>query len=136
MSDAFFAVQQAVYSKLSGDSDVQALLGNPARIYDHVPPEAAFPYLVFGAVVARPFDDKDRTGFEQTITLDIWSRYRGGKEVKDIMQTIYSALHRTSLSVSGQVFISCEFASSDVTPESDGLTYRGEARFVVITQIS
>ena len=136
MSDAIFAVQQAVYNALAASTDVQALLGNPARLYDHVPPGAEFPYVVLGTVSAKPYDYIDTIGFEQIISLDIWSRYRGTKEVKDIIQASYGALHRATLTVSGQVFISCEFSGGDVMPESDGLTYRGEARFTVITQRS
>jgi hypothetical protein len=131
-----FGVQQAVFDVLAADTAVQALLGNPARIYDHVPPGAVFPYVVFGPVVTRPYDDKDRTGFEQTVTLDIWSRYRGSKEVKDILQAIYDVLHRAELDVEDEVFVSCEFVGADVVPESDGLIYRGEVRFDVITQSS
>jgi len=33
----------------------------------------------------------------------VWSRYRGSKEAKDILQTLYDTLHRASLSVSGEV---------------------------------
>ena len=50
MSDALFAVQQAVYNALAASTEVQALLGNPPRIYDHVPPNAVFPYIAFGAI--------------------------------------------------------------------------------------
>lgn len=136
MSDALFAVQQAIYNALAASSEVQALLGNPPRVYDHVLPNVAFPYVAFGAIVAKPYDDKDRTGFEQTVTLDIWSRYRGSKEAKDILQAVYDALHRAALTVSGQTFLSCEFAGADLTQESDGLTYNAKAHFDVITQSS
>jgi len=136
MTDALFAVQQATYNVLAASSAVQAALGNPPRLYDHVPPGAVFPYVTFGAITALPYDNKDQTGFVQTVTLDIWSRYRGTKEVKDILQALYDALHRASLAVSGEVFISCEFAGADLLPESDGLTYSGKAHFSVITQSS
>jgi Protein of unknown function (DUF3168) len=125
-----------VYDALAASGEVQALLGDPPRLYDHVPPNVTFPYAVFGAIVAKPYDDKDRTGFLQTVTLDIWSRYRGTKEVKDIMQAAYDALHRASLSVSDEVFLSCEFAGAELAPEADGLTAGGRAHFNVITQSS
>jgi hypothetical protein len=136
MTDALFAVQQAVYNALAASTEVQGLLGNPPRVYDHVPPGVAFPYAAFGAIVAKPFDNKDITGIEQTVTLDIWSRYRGSKETKDILQALYDALHRASLSVTGEVFLSCEFSGADLTPEPDGLTYSGKAHFDVITASS
>jgi hypothetical protein len=136
MTDALFAVQQAVQAALAASSAVQGFIGNPPRLYDHVPPGAVFPYVVFGAITAKPFDDKDRTGFEQTVTLDIWSRYRGSKEAKDILQALYDTLHRAALSVAGEVFLSCEFAGAELTPQADGLTYNARAHFDVITQSS
>ncbi len=101
-----------------------------------MPPGAVFPYIVFGPVTTLPYDDKDRTGFEQSVTLDIWSRYRGSKEVKDILQAAYDALHRAELDVADEVFVSCEFSGADIMPESDGLTYSGKVHFSVITQSS
>ena len=134
MTDAAFAVQQAVFTALSAASEVQALLDNPARIYDHVPPGAVFPYIAFGPLHLEPYDTKTEIGFEHIVTLNIWSRYRGSMETKDILQACYDALHRAPLSVTGEVFISCEFHSADVTPDSDGVTYHAAVRFTVITQ--
>ena len=136
MTDAFFNVQDAMFDALAASTEVQGLLGNPPRVYDHVPPGAAFPYVTFGALTVQPYDTKTEIGFEQIVTLDVWSRYRGSKEAKDILQALYDALHRASLSVSGEVFLSCEFTGADITPEPDGLTYSGKARFDVMTQSS
>lgn len=136
MSDALFAVQQALFNVLAASSEVQALLGNPPRLYDHVPPGAAFPYAVFGSVHALPYDTKTEIGFEHIVTINIWSRYRGSKEAKDILQAIYDTLHHASLTVSGQVFLSCEFHSVDLMPDNDGLTTHAAARYAVITQSS
>jgi hypothetical protein len=46
----------------------------------------------------------------------------------------YDTLHRVLLSVSGEVFLSCEFHRADVTPDNDGLTMHAAARYNVITQ--
>ncbi len=136
MSDALFAVQESVYNALAASSGVQALIGNPPRLYDHVPPGVTFPFVAFGPLSAQAFDNKDQTGFAQVLTLDIWSRYRGSKEVKDILQALYDTLHRASLNVDDEVFLDCEFAAADLTPENDGLTYSGKAHFNIIVQSS
>lgn len=134
MTDAFFNTQQAIYNVLVANSGVQAVLGGTPRIYDHVPPGATFPYAVFGAVRVLPYDYKVENGFEQIVTLDVWSRYRGSKEMKDITQALYDALHRATLSVTGHVFLACEFHSADLEAENDGLTYHAAVRFSVVTQ--
>ncbi len=134
MTNALFSVQQAVMGALASSPSVQGLLGTPPSLYDHVPSGAAFPYVVYGATHVLPYDTKTESGFEQIITLDIWSRYRGTKETRDIFQSLYDTLHRANLSVAGQVFLSCEFHSADLLLESDGLTSHGAARFSVVTQ--
>ena len=136
MSHALFAVQQAVFSALSNSVAVQAVLGATPRLYDHVPPNAVFPYVVYGATHVLPHDTKTETGFEQIIALNVWSRYRGGKEVRDVFQALYDTLHRASLSVAGQVFLSCEFHSADLSVDSDGLTYHAAARYSILTQVT
>jgi Protein of unknown function (DUF3168) len=134
MSDAFFNVQGAMFNALAASSEVQSLLGNPPPVFDHVPPGTAFPYVTFGALHVQPYDTKTEIGFEQIVTLNIWSRYRGSKEAKDILQALYDTLHRASLSVSGEVFLLSEFHSADLAPLDDGLTTHAAARFTVTTQ--
>ena len=103
MSDALFAVQLAVANILAANSEVQSQLGTPPRLFDHVQPDAVFPYVVFGPAHIVPHDTKTETGFEQIIVLNIWSRYRGGKETRAIFQALYDALHRATLAVAGQI---------------------------------
>ena len=136
MTDAFFNVQQALFDALAASAEVQGLIGNPPRLFDHVPPGAAFPYVTFGAAHITPFDTKTEIGFEQIVTLDIWSRYRGGLEAKNILQATYDALHRATLAVGGEVFLLCEFHSADIAALDDGLTTHAAARFAVTTQTS
>ncbi|MDD3371563.1 MAG: DUF3168 domain-containing protein, partial [Alphaproteobacteria bacterium] len=94
MSDVLLSVQQAVAQALAESAAVQAVLGASAEIYDHVPPDAAYPYIVFGPAHVTPYDTLTETGFEQVVTLNVWSRYRGGKETRDIFQAVYDTLHR------------------------------------------
>jgi Protein of unknown function (DUF3168) len=136
MSDALFNAQGAVMAALAASAEVQSVLGNPPSIYDHVPPGALFPYAVFGPLHVSPYDTKAESGFEQIVTIDIYSRYRGGKEARDIFQAVYDTLHRANLSVSGEVFISCEFHAATFVVEGDGLTTHAMAQFTLITQNS
>lgn len=136
MSNNLFAVQQALINLLSASSAVQSVLGTTPALYDHVPPGASFPFVVYGGTHVMPHDTKTETGLEQIIDLEIWSRYRGGKETRGIFQAIYDTLHRATFTISGQVFLSCAFHSADFTPQSDGLTYHAVVRFSVVTQSS
>ncbi|MGB4101346.1 MAG: DUF3168 domain-containing protein [Alphaproteobacteria bacterium] len=134
MSDAMFAVQDAVYTILTASSGVQAVLGSPARIYDHVPPDASFPFLTLGAVQAEGFDTKDRTGTRQTLVLHAWSRARGSEEVKNILSALYDVLHLGSFTVAGHELAVCQWRQAETMLDDDGLTRHGVAQYEVITQ--
>ncbi|MDD3029975.1 MAG: DUF3168 domain-containing protein [Alphaproteobacteria bacterium] len=127
MTDVLFGLQQAVMTALAANEAVP-------EVYDHVPQDAAFPYVVWGPMHVAAEDSKTDTGFETTVTLNIWSRYRGGKETRAIFQALYDALHRTTLTVSGQAFVTASFLSADFSLDEDGLTYFAAVRFMFETQ--
>jgi hypothetical protein len=134
MSVSLFAAQEAVYAALSASGVLQGMIGNPVRLYDMVPPAAAFPYVTLGDISARDYDTRDRDGFEQIVILHVWSRARGRKELKTIMQAVYDTLHHASLTLTGADFVSCRFQSAVTQQERDGLTLHGVMRFRIIVQ--
>lgn len=134
MTTSLFAVQEAVYGALTSSTALQALIGNPARLYDVVPPAAIFPYATLGDVLIKQFDTKDQYGFDQALVLHVWSRYRGRKELKQIIQTIYDVLHNATLNVSGANVVMCQFQSASTSQENDGLTLHGILRYRIIVQ--
>jgi hypothetical protein len=134
VTSSLFAAQEAVYASLSATGPLQALIGDPARIYDVVPPDAQYPYVTLGDITVRDFDTKDRTGFEQSFLLHAWSRYRGRKELKSILQAVFDRLHNAVLTVMGADFVSCQFLSCSVGAENDGLTLHGVMRFRIVVQ--
>ena len=133
-ADAQWALQQAVFAALGADAGLKALLGDPARIYDHVPPSSPFPYLVIGEATSGPFDAKSEDGMEQTLTLHAWSRRRGLKETKEIMAAVTQALDDRALSLTGHTLVLLRFEFGTTALETDGLTRHGVQRFRAITQ--
>jgi Protein of unknown function (DUF3168) len=135
-ADSQWALQTAIFTALSADAGVKALIGDPARIFDHVPPESVFPYLVIGEATSTPFDAKTQDGMEQTLTLHAWSRYRGLKEIKDIMAAVSNALDQQALNLTGHTLVLLRFDFGATFLDSDGLTRHGVQRFGAITQAS
>lgn len=133
-ADSQWALQQAVFAALRADAGVKGLLGDPARIYDHVPPASVFPYLVLGEATVGPFDAKTEDGMEQTLAIHTWSRYRGLKETKDIMAAVAGALEDQALAPAGHVLVLLRFEFGTTFLDSDGLTRHGVQRFRAITQ--
>lgn len=134
MSDASWELQVAILAALKGDSPPSIASG---RIYDRVPdaasgataPDSAFPYVQIGEMDSLP-DDVDAAsgrddGEMETLTLHIWSRYQGQKEVKQIMQQIKDVLHNVPLSVSGRSSALCWVRSRRSFLDPDGKTRHG-----------
>lgn len=130
MSEFFNPLQQAVYTRL-----VAQLTG--INVYDSPPnqpdgmPASNFPYVVLGDDTLAPFDTDNSVGTSATVTLHIWSRYNGRKEVKTILGQIYTALNRqaANLSASGYAFIDSLYEFGDIIEEADGKTRHGVCRY-------
>lgn len=116
------ALQKAVFDALT------AYPGMP-DVYDDVPVGATFPYIAIGEDTHIPFDTDDSLGAESTVTIHVWSRYRGKKEAKDAQALVYAALTRQSLPVEGHDLITLEFEYSEVLLDPDGITRHGVQRF-------
>lgn len=121
------ALQQAVFDQLSNYPDMPT-------VYDDVPVDAAFPYVVIGEDTHIPFDTDDSLGSESTVTLHVWSRYRGKKEAKEIQALIYDAMTRHPLVLDAHDLITIEFEYSEVVLDPDGITRHGVQRFRAITE--
>jgi len=79
-----FDLQSALFSLLSGDSNLDTLLGNN-KIFDGVAPQGtAYPYVVITGESTSNVGTKSLDGNVYRIELDIWSQYRGAKQIKDI----------------------------------------------------
>jgi hypothetical protein len=113
-------IQAAIYAKVYA-------IGWPT--FDHVPQETTFPYIVIGDDTSIPWDTDDSIGSETTCTIHVWSRHRGRKEVKEIMRTIYEALHRQELSIIGGALVECQAELEESFMDPDGLTRHGVIRF-------
>ena len=126
MTSHSLPVQKAIRDKLVAHSPLGA------AVYDHVPQDAAFPYIQIGDDTAIDDGGKDFEGQEITCTIHTWSRYPGKKECKTIQGEIYTALHDATLTISSGVVVQirCEFEQSFTDP--DGETRHGVQRFRAI----
>tara|TARA_A100001201_G_scaffold2620_1_gene6677 strand:+ start:1336 stop:1743 length:408 start_codon:yes stop_codon:yes gene_type:complete len=119
-----FDLQSAIYTLLSGDSTLDSLVGNN-RIYDNVPQTSSYPYVVIGNEIATNQGTKTLDGIEYGIDIDVWSQYRGKKEIKNIMERIYNLLHDQDLTVSGASFVVGQVRQVATLVEADGITRHG-----------
>ena len=133
MASASFALQTAIFSKLTSDAGILGLLGGP-RVYDDVPSRSAFPYMTFGQTTERDWSTGTEPGHEHIFTLHVWSRARGRKEADEVMAAVEAALHNAALTLAGHQLINLRHEFSDARREPDGETYHGIARYRAVTE--
>ena len=133
MSGHELALQKALIAHLKADAAVQALLGEPARIWDSAPPDAAFPHLLIGRCESRPVA-ADGGGVEQALTLTVVSRFRGTEEAKAVLAAVRLALNDVALEADGVRTVSLRVAFADVFPSADGARTFAVLRVRAVTE--
>jgi hypothetical protein len=133
MPTSAFALQQAIFSTLSADASLLALLGGP-RVYDDTPQPAAFPYVTFGQSTIRDGDASLAPADEHMITLHVWSRAAGRKQTHAIVGALRDALHDSNLTLAGHKLINLRHDFSEARRDPDGETIHGIVRLRAVTE--
>ncbi len=133
MNDGTDALQAALVARLR-DAFAAAVLttldvDDTVSVVDFVTEGVRFPYVVVGETIAGEWDTKDSAGTEQTPTLEVWTRYRGRKQARQIAAVIYESLHQATFPVDGQQLVLLRFDSLDMERAADGLTHVGRLRY-------
>ncbi len=127
MSFHSWELQKAIFTKLNGNVD--GLAGENIPVYDDVPQQSNYPYVQIGEETSANNGTKTLDGVEHTLTMHIWSQYRGRREIKTIMKSVYDLLHNTAISVSGASLVNVRQEFSTTLSENDGITRHGVIRF-------
>ncbi len=134
MIDRFaWGLQKAVYNQLIIDDALKALLGDPPRLYDGPPRKAVFPYAALGETRVKDWPGVDG-GLEHDLRVHVFSRYEGRREVKEILNAVYDALHERDFSVEGRRLVHIRFVFADIFPRNDGGVFQGVSRFRAVTE--
>lgn len=126
-----FALQEAIFSTLNNAS-ITDVNSSPVAVFDDVPELTPLPYIRLGEETVSDFGTKDRDANEHTFTIDIWSEYRGRKEIKQIMSQVYALLHNSAITISGASLVDLRSEFEQTLEEADGITRHGVMRFRAI----
>ncbi len=130
MSIGQFALQSSVYTALNVSAITSTL---SCGVYDEVVEGNSYPFITLGEETAIDYSTNNLVGAETTINIHIWSRYKGSKQTKEIMDKVHDLLHDVSLTVTGVNLINLRFEFSDIMRDPDGITRHGVMRFRAIT---
>jgi hypothetical protein len=133
MAAASWALQQAIFAALAGNTALTALLGGP-RVYDTVPRGTRPPYVTFAHSTVHDWSTGTDPGEEHTLTLHAWTEAHGSKQVIDIMAAMRSALHEQPLALTGHRLVNLRHEFSEVRRVPDDELYHGIVRFRATTE--
>lgn len=99
------------------------------KVFDDIPKQESFPYIVMGEITARDWSAKSEPGQEVYSTIHIWSRYKGRKEADEIADGVLQALTLSPLDLSPDFRAVLDrediFDSFDLIIDIDGITRHG-----------
>lgn len=125
--DPRWELRQALRTTLLAAGEITALVST--RVYDDVPEDPKFPYIVLDTLDMTEEADKTNDANAVTATLVVWSDYRGYKEVEQILSAIYNTLHRVYPTVTGYDVLVSHFVASEEGRHDDGIGRYGTSRF-------
>lgn len=129
---SFEALFDAVYARLLGDATLKQLVYTPMTktsrtfngVYDSVPENAPFPYVVIGEPTETDFDVKLQETVETTLTIHTWSKTPGKLESYKLLEAVSNAL-RAFLIVEGYTLEDVKKQRTAVFDDIDGVLRHG-----------
>lgn len=132
-SQSYYLLQKAIYEKLTGNSALMALVSS---VFDHIPQSVNFPYITIGDAIIHDFSNLKKSGNDYQLSIGIWSREAGHKQITDITEIIYGLLHNGTIAVTGKTLIMMRIVSNATNLENDGVTYHAFVKVQIFLQES
>jgi hypothetical protein len=128
-------LQRAIVTKLKASADLQALIANPIRLFQDVPPSPTFPYVTLGPSQRLPDLAECIDGAEIFADLHVFTRAAGYELCKRIGATLIDELHDATLTLlGGHRCLLIELSDERYFIESDNLTKHGVITFRALVE--
>lgn len=126
-------VQGAIDARLRSDPE---FMGMVKGLYDYVPENVAYPFVVTGESIETPDNRLNSFGRQTVVTLHVWSQYRGYAQALRIGARITALLDHQPLTVPGldHVVTRYEFGQTLTDPEPPGNIRHLVLRYRVLTE--
>jgi hypothetical protein len=128
-----WALQRSLYQALANSLELVTLLGG-VRVYEDPPQSAPYPFITLSQSVVRDWSTGTEDDAEHSLTLHVWSRAGGKKEMLEIVEAIRALLHDKPLALEDHYLINLRHEFSEARPDPDGDTFHGVVRYRAVTQ--
>jgi hypothetical protein len=133
MTAAAADLQEVLFEALAGDEALAGLLGG-TKIFDHAPADARFPYVTLGRTSLYDWSTSTERGVEQLLTLHIWSKAKGKKEIFGIMDQVKQRLDDAELALETHHLVSLRFDYGEARYDEDVAVHHGLLRFRAVME--
>lgn len=138
MTGAALVLQKAILAWLQAAPLLMEKLHGQG-IYDHVPPDAPFPYISFGQSQVYAWDTDSGTGEEHSLVLHIWARSNGRRQVLELMMLVEELLEALDSStlrpdIGGFHLVNLTLQSSQTRNDELRDGYSGQLRYRAVTE--
>ena len=124
----------AVLTALQADQDLQAWVGNPARIVDGELPAPAFPYIALERQETEPADTVEHRGFQHSLHFAAYIHNRSAQTARKLVGALWAAIEGLEFSLSDQRVILVLPTYSDVLRTKNQRILRGVLRVKLYTE--
>lgn len=130
MSDPSDLLQAAIKTRLAAAPAVAALVVE--RIFDDIPEDAEFPYLVIGDAQVVGDDDDCADASILTVQIHTWSRDPGWPQTNEMLAAVRGAM-KADFTIAGFDVVDQTFEQTQRLRDPDGKTRHGvfEYRFLI-----
>ena len=127
------SLQKAIFTKLSGDAGLTALVGADG-ITDRRPDGPAAPLVVIAGIDSFDHSTASETGEEHGVTLEAWSEAKGHREVQAIAAAVRAALDDAALALAGHHLVFLFHRETRLRRDGKSRFHRAEMRFRAVTE--
>lgn len=127
------ALQKAIFTKLSGDAALTALIGANA-VTDRRLAEPSAPLVVIAGIDSTDHSTASEAGEEHVVTLEAWSEAAGHRQAQAIAAAVRAALHNASLGLAGHHLVLLLHRDTRLRRDGKSRFHRAEMRFRAVTE--
>ncbi|WP_202078270.1 tail completion protein gp17 [Caldalkalibacillus salinus] len=128
---ALLNIQLALEQTLKDDA---ALMSKITGVYDHVPPDANYPYVVIGEATEEPLNTFAQGGMQVLAVIRIMSGALGYNECFDILKTVNDCLNQQPLVVDQYETISSVYQNAETVVEEPTDARQVQAIYRIVVQ--
>jgi hypothetical protein len=132
MSDAQSAVSAAIFTALTTNSELAALIGANG-IHDRLLNKAAMPYVLIREISSTEWGADNDGGLEHQIVIEAWSSKAGHAEAQAMAGLIRSSLNNQALSLTGFTLVNLTHTKTRTRREAKTDAHVAEMAFRAVT---